>query len=241
MKIRARLLPVVSMAVLALAGCTSTPHEPPPTATAAGPGATTPAAAKATCEAKVDVPADAMLQVRDVWPKTTSIFFGFDAMEFDPMACAAATQGGTTPQRDCAVAFPWMKVDQGAVRATLGAHGVRLLVAGAIRGHKRVAVGQTAYPQELRETLMVLKDDAAAATMFLTDSAAKCGEPFAVGKHPNTYRLSIRSTDIEGNITAIFTVAGNKLIWLEFDDGRWVEADYLTVLDKAIATAARYR
>jgi hypothetical protein len=200
------------------------PQPPAVTASAAPPGG---------CFVKVPAPRSNMLGVLDVWPKTISVVYGYDAIEVEGKKCA---QEGD-PARispSCNRSFPWILGDAERVNTLLGQSGIRRIATGTIRGHDPVPKGTVIDPQEIRERLLFVDSDA--DDNIVVRFAKACAKPFSANGISG-YRTKVRSLDTGSDIDAFLLVGDHRIIWLEFDETGWKESNYGPILKKAMRKA----
>jgi hypothetical protein len=220
-----RWWPLIATTLLGLAACTGAPEA---NARAARPSA--------PCTTETAAPAAGLLQVRQVWPDTTSVVAGFEAVSLDRAACEATGPAPAIAAPRCDRPFPWISQGPDQTYAMLGATGVARVYSATIRGHDPVPPDQVINPLEVRELVMVMRPTVPAADHPVAAAARACGTPMT-GMTYTAYRTAVPSVNTDGNITALLAVAQNKLIWLEFDEIGWQERQYSAVLDLATADA----
>ncbi|MEU8075675.1 hypothetical protein AB0B31_09490 [Catellatospora citrea] len=218
---------------LSVGGCTGAQERPAGTAVAV-PNASPSAAAGPSCAAEMPEPEAGLLQVRQVWPKTSSVVNSFRRVDLSEPACKRAAGATDSVIPRCDRPFPWIDADAARTDATLGATGVRRVLSGVIRGHGETPADKPVEPQEIRQLVLVMEESVRAGDHLVARAAQTCGKAVTAGVAGNMYRFSVRSTAVDGQIAAFLVATGNKLIWLEFDEHNWHESDYRRVIDLAV-------
>ncbi|MBB5868787.1 hypothetical protein F4553_002166 [Allocatelliglobosispora scoriae] len=217
---RAAAVAVACGVVLTAGGCSHRPQQPA-------------APAAASCATEIEVPAQAVLQVDQVWPHTTSHMAGFQAAALDPAGC---TDTAPTTAAACDKPFPWVAGTPAQAYATLAREHASTVVSGFIRGHRPVPEGTVIEPQEIRESIVLLDPAVVAATTVIARHAGQCGDSFTGGNF-TAYRVPTRSDVLDVPIDGILVAARNLLIWLEFDERGWAPTDYGDIVAQAVANA----
>ena len=171
-----------------------------------------------------------MLEVTDVWPKTDSLFFGYQAVTLSAKDCTRPNNMDTlTPS--CGQHFPWILGSIDQINRILANSGVIKVVDGTIRGDDPVPAGAISRPQEVREKVLHL--DRGTGKNIVAKFAKICAKPFSLAG-VNGFRTKIRSLYTGSSIDAFLVVGDHGLIWLEFDEPGWTETKYHLVLKKAV-------
>jgi hypothetical protein len=174
-----------------------------------------------------------MLAVLDVWPKTISVVYGYDAIEAEGGNCAQEGDPARVPP-SCNRSFPWILGDAERVNALLAQSGIRMIATGTIRGHDPVPEGTVIDPQEIRERVLFVDSDA--GDNIVVRFAKACAKPYKSGSISG-YRTKVHSLDTGSDIDAFLLVGDHRIIWLEFDETGWTESSYGPILKKAMQKA----
>ncbi|MEV0271529.1 hypothetical protein AB0H43_22355 [Hamadaea sp. NPDC050747] len=178
------------------------------------------------------------MQVKQIWPQTTSVFFGYEATNLDRQACATAFGGRSLPAPACDRPFPFYGMSPDQTNVIFGQSRADQALTAVVRGHDPVAAGQVINPREVRELVLIFSNHERAIDNAVTDAVRKCGSP-STGA-PDVYRTLVKSQNVDDlMIAGRMEIVDNKLIWLEFDEIGWNEASYQKVADLARSEAGR--
>lgn len=172
-------------------------------------------------------PPSYLLQVKQVWPRTSDQRFRRQALALGGKPCTQPPPADTSQGADCDSPFPWVDtVATDRIAATLNEDGAVVFAANLVAGDTG---GRR--PQELTQFVVEYAGTEAARTSIPVDFATACG---------HVQRLDQRSVIVASEysdgrqVPMMVTVFKKYVIALAFTDGHWSRAERARALAVAV-------